>query len=371
LPKSTHTNKTKVALLTTGDELINGDISNLNAQHLAARLFAADIPVGLHLSVGDDSQAIHDTLSYLAEQHAALIITGGLGPTRDDLTRYALSTYLEQPLVIHQKTLEALTTRLKQYNLAVTSNNRQQALFPRAAQVIPNLNGTAAGCLIEQQNCLFIMLPGPPHENLPMFEAHVLPALAHLQQSNLLFKSWFVFAMAESVLADLIDGSLRRHTSKIGYRYHYPYIEIKGFFKTHADIQSAQADINQILAKHDRQLLQETGTSQLARECEHITKPIQITDHVTGGRLAKQILTPKNHKNINFHQSSDPRHYLASFTLTGLDTYWQQNAQDSTTLTLSSETNSHQCEIPLRGKSTLKYATELAAFLILQNLANI
>ena len=136
-----------VALLATGDEIINGDILNSNAQEIAQKLVEHGIQVGMHLTVGDNSAEIRAAISFLLQHHRALIITGGLGPTTDDLTRYALAEVLNRELLFDEPTWQRIVDPLNKLGYTVPpENNRQQALFPEHAVIIPNVHGTAAGC---------------------------------------------------------------------------------------------------------------------------------------------------------------------------------------------------------------------------------
>ena len=140
----------KVALLATGDEISNGDILNTNTKELAARLFNHGIHIGNHLVTGDNTADIELAIKFLLDSHDALIITGGLGPTSDDLTRYALSKAINRPLHFHEEVWQNIVNRLRHFGYdSPPPSNRQQAIFPEGASIIPNPNGTAAGCFLE------------------------------------------------------------------------------------------------------------------------------------------------------------------------------------------------------------------------------
>ena len=129
----------KIALLATGDEISHGDIVNSNAQEIALRLANNGMQTRMHLVAPDSIREIEQAMQFLLDTHEALIITGGLGPTSDDLTRYALSKVLNQPLVFDEETWEALCSRLKRFGYTTPpESNRQQALFPKNAAIIPN-----------------------------------------------------------------------------------------------------------------------------------------------------------------------------------------------------------------------------------------
>lgn len=354
----------KVALLTTGDEVINGDIINSNAQNIAQLLFTAGIPVGYHMSVHDDIETIERAIAYLAESHRAVVITGGLGPTRDDITRNALSAYLDQPLVVDDSTLNQLENYFQHVGTPFTDNNRQQALFPQESVVIPNPRGTAAGCMAMNGEKYFFMLPGPPNENIPMVKSAVLPELASMRDSRV-YKKWLVFGISESILANLIDDTLLRYSSHIGYRFAYPYIEVKGFFANEQDIQSLELELNELLKTHDRVLLEEVASERLAKLAETIA-PIKITDYATGGELEQRVLTPNNHHRLIFHDQHQETNM--AFTLAGLEAYWEQQEATTTSVTVEGPQGQKSYEFRYYGRRVLAYAAEVACFHILKTL---
>ena len=128
-----------VALLATGDEICNGDIINSNSQEIAQRLFNQGIHVKTHMTVSDNLTDLETAMQFLLQDHHALIITGGLGPTSDDLTREALSHVLQRPLIFDEPTWHAIVARLNRFGFHTPpESNKQQALFPTGATIIPN-----------------------------------------------------------------------------------------------------------------------------------------------------------------------------------------------------------------------------------------
>src|SRR5690242_8233045 len=118
----------KIALLATGDEIIHGDILNSNTQEIAAQLFNHGISVGTHMTVPDNMTEIETAIQFLLKTHRGLIITGGLGPTSDDLTRYALSHAIANPLVFDENTWKTIVERLARFGYHTPpETNRQQA----------------------------------------------------------------------------------------------------------------------------------------------------------------------------------------------------------------------------------------------------
>lgn len=211
-----------IAFLATGDEIVVGDILNTNAQSMANTLFHEQMYVTEHRIVRDDETNITKNILSLLENNDALIITGGLGPTTDDKTRFALAKALQKPLEHHEEVWQAILNRFKERYGSIDNvpeSNRQQALFPQEAEILANPNGTAAGCLCSFENKLIFMLPGPPHECLPMFSNDVFPVLKQKnfgQQFH--FKNWIISGVGEGFIAEKLETALLGLGCQTGYR---------------------------------------------------------------------------------------------------------------------------------------------------------
>jgi molybdenum cofactor synthesis domain-containing protein len=238
-----------VALIATGDELSNGDILNTNGATIAQQLFALGISVGEHVIVADDEAAIVKAMTYQLQNHTNLIMTGGLGPTSDDLTRFALAKYLNVPLSFDDAMWEHICARMRQRGFTIQDNNRQQCLFPEGAEILPNLHGSAAGCYITQHDKHIFMLPGPPKECMPMFSDYVIPKLAHLAQPVYRLK-WVLQGVAESEIAAKIEAAIPQLNCQFGYRWNYPQLEFKLSACDAATLEQAKKEIMPVVEKY-------------------------------------------------------------------------------------------------------------------------
>ena len=221
----------RVAFVCTGEELVIGDIEDTNSTFFAQQFVKNDIHPGQRVIVGDDETEIENAIRYLQPLHQTIITIGGLGPTSDDRTRYALSKALNCPLVFYDSVWQWIVDRVNQFTQKkseITENNRQQAWFPEGSQPIFNANGTAAACYLQHDGKDIFMLPGPPNECRPIFQEVVLPLL---QKQNYPYKiyrrSWLLFGVSESKIADQLEKIERDPNCALGYRVHYPYLEIK------------------------------------------------------------------------------------------------------------------------------------------------
>src|SRR5438105_8613897 len=163
----------KAEIISVGSELTSGQNLDTNSQWLSQRLAEMGIAVGWHTTIADD---LDDNVAAfrIASQRARLVlVTGGLGPTQDDLTREALARVAGVELVFHQESFERIQQMFASRGRTMPERNRVQALFPAGADPIPNAHGTAPGIRLRVGNGLIIAMPGVPSEMFAMFETQV------------------------------------------------------------------------------------------------------------------------------------------------------------------------------------------------------
>lgn len=221
----------RIGLLATGNEITEGDILNTDGQLIAQQLTSHGFVIGLHVITPDKDDDIANALHFLLQSHDVVIITGGLGPTSDDRTRNALSAVTKRELLFDEASWQLICERVqKRLGRAPHPSNRQQAYFPQGAVIIPNKNGTAAGCWMSyKEKQTIFMLPGPPRECLPMFTEVVLPQLLNqISHGKKIKLSWKLKDVVESEIAALIDEAVKNYSVETGYRAHSPfYLEVK------------------------------------------------------------------------------------------------------------------------------------------------
>jgi nicotinamide-nucleotide amidase len=164
-------------LLTIGDEILFGQITDTNSQWMSQQLSDIGIKVIRKTSVGDQEEEILNAFAEAEKRADVILITGGLGPTSDDLTKPCLSQYFNSPLVMNEKALQEVTAFFKSRGRELTELNRQQAALPAACEKIANPVGTAPGMWFDRGNKIFMSMPGVPHEMKRMMRDHVLPRL--------------------------------------------------------------------------------------------------------------------------------------------------------------------------------------------------
>ncbi|MBL7999909.1 MAG: competence/damage-inducible protein A, partial [Candidatus Kapabacteria bacterium] len=167
-----------VAVLTIGDEICIGQIVNTNAAWLASKVATLGGDVTAHSSIGDNREQMLAELTRLQKSADAVLITGGLGPTHDDITKSVLCEYFNDTLVEDKGTIENLTDLFEKRGRILTERNRAQALRPSQSTALLNPRGTAPGLLFNQNGKLLVAMPGVPMEMKGIMTEHVLPLIS-------------------------------------------------------------------------------------------------------------------------------------------------------------------------------------------------
>lgn len=191
-----------IGLLATGYELTTGHVLNTNSQWLAKTLYDDHLFVHCHMVCDDRYDNVQAVLSWLMQRHALIIVTGGLGPTSDDITREVVADVLSQPLCFRPDVMTQVNDARQQQGKSLLHHGNKQFLFPEDALLFPNTHGTAWGfCCAHQNGTTVYVLPGPPHEMQAMFLACVLPAiLKHHQRTPHHKIRWCIKNACESSL---------------------------------------------------------------------------------------------------------------------------------------------------------------------------
>lgn len=202
----------KAEIIAVGTEILLGDIVNTNAKYLSKELAKIGINVYRQEVIGDNEDRLLDLFQEAFKRCDIVITTGGLGPTADDLTKETACKYFGMDLELHEESLKALKEYFTRMNREITENNLKQVYFPKEAKVLPNPNGTAPGAILEKDNKMIIILPGPPKEMKPMFDNYVKGYLASKGDGIIISKVLRFLGIGESQMAtkvkDYIDNGV-------------------------------------------------------------------------------------------------------------------------------------------------------------------
>ena len=216
------------AVLSIGTELTRGELVNSNAAWLAAGLTDLGFEVVEHDSVDDDRGRIIDALERLAKFAEVIVCTGGLGPTTDDLTTAAVAGALGVPVVRDEASLDHIRRRFERLGRPMSESNAKQADFPEGANVLANPIGTAPGFEVAFRKARAFFMPGVPHEMKRMFDEQVVPRIRDIAPNDSHQIRLRTFGLPESVVGEKLAGVEDDFPGvTIGYRAHFPEIEVK------------------------------------------------------------------------------------------------------------------------------------------------
>lgn len=296
-------------ILSIGDELVLGQTVDTNSAWLSTQLAAVGCDILAHLTVPDAQHAIEQAMRQAVGRCDVLVVTGGLGPTEDDLTRQALAALLNQPLEVNDTWLAELERFFKQRGRPMPLSNRIQAMIPRGARMIFNHNGTAAGIDATYQSpdqktvCRLFCMPGVPGEMKRMFERDVRP---HLQQAAagaiILSRTLHTFGQGESTIAEKLGTQMMRDRNpSVGTTVSGGVVSLRlnARFPSHAEAQAQLDHITQacydalgdLIYGQDQDTLQSVVAHQLLHPSSAMPHPYSLTtaESCTGGLLAKYL----------------------------------------------------------------------------------
>ncbi len=227
------------AIFTIGTEITDGQITDRNAQWISEQLTDFGVDVLLHASLPDDKDQIVRFLKAVAEPFDVVIFSGGLGPTSDDLTRFAVAEYVSLPLFIDESSWNRIFERLSTRNITIRDEHKTQAMIFKGSRALSNNAGSAPGIHLEYRNKDFFLLPGPPQELQSIWNDHIAPFFKSKNiQNQQKLKKWMCEGIVESELAHITDSFFKNksYVIKTGFRLHRPMVEAKVWYKDSIDV---------------------------------------------------------------------------------------------------------------------------------------
>lgn len=283
-----------IAVLTTGDELLNGDRADTNTGTIAAALSRHGYRLRCSLSVPDQEKEIEAALRYLNQHVQAVIVTGGLGSTGDDLTARAASRATGQSLAINEEALAMVHRWFAERNRVMEPSNERQALLPIHAIPLPNPLGTAPGFRLQEQGCELFFLPGVPSEMKAILEQSVLPILKQLHPPGAPLKQrlFKLFGLPEPKVERLIPYRRLPPGVTVAFGLDYPLVVVK----LRANGEDADSRLDQaetllmevlgdyLMAKND-----ETAEGNVGKLLTDAGLTLSLAESCTGGLVASML----------------------------------------------------------------------------------
>lgn len=203
----------KISILAVGTELLMGKTINSNATYLSKEINKLGHSVMYHLTIGDNPKRLEESLKYLLSISDMVITTGGLGPTKDDLTKEVIADTFNQDMELNEIALYNMKSRFKSFNVKMTENNLKQAYIPKNSILMNNQRGTAPGFITSYNDQFIAALPGPPREMKHMFDKDLKPFLESKSDSVIVSEYINLFGIGESTAASIIDEIIEKQSN--------------------------------------------------------------------------------------------------------------------------------------------------------------
>ncbi len=287
----------KSEIITIGDELLIGQIINTNQAYIAEQLNSIGVSIGRMTTVGDDMQAILAAYSEAWKRSRIVIVTGGLGPTHDDITKKAVCTFFDSDLIPNAEIRRHVEQLVKTWNRPWSQSYEEQTMFPRKATLVPNPVGTAGGMLFEENGKYFFVLPGVPYEMKEMIDQTIIPFLStKVTNSVIRHLTLRTAGISESMLAaqlgdieNMLQGAkLAFLPSTTGVRMR---ITVHGNDEASADrlIAEVESRLRAKVQKYIYGINDEEIETVVGRILTERAQTIAVAESCTGGLIANKI----------------------------------------------------------------------------------
>lgn len=289
----------KIGILTIGDELTSGKTQDTNSSFIARQLNIQGWLVSLMMSVGDNEEAIKRGIEYMMSLSDAVVITGGLGPTTDDMTTAAVARAFGLSLYTDETALKHMKDRFDSLNLKWTQNNTKQAMFPQGAETIPNTAGLAWGFALKREGKIIVVMPGVPSEARKMLPEGVLPifkrefdeAIVHVV-SRTIKLTGIAEARVDEILSDVDFNHLG---VAVGFYPNFPETQIVLTARCETEkearkiVKQAEEQVVERIGKHIFAYDQETLEGLVAALLTENNLTLAVAESCTGGLIADRL----------------------------------------------------------------------------------
>lgn len=285
-------------IVTTGTEILLGDIVDTNAAWIAQQLREAGVNLYYKTTVGDNEGRLVGVLVQSMARCDVIIVTGGLGPTVDDITRQAIANATRRPLYLHEGALDTLKQRFKRFGADLTENNIQQAYIPQDALLIENPVGTAPGFIVETERCAVIALPGVPREMKQLMTDSVLPYLRRKAGESGIIRRRILrtFGIGESTIDMLLDDLMRSSNPTMGLAAHIGQCDVRIAARAEsaedaeAILDGAEAQVRSLIGAYIYSTTPgESYENVLVRRLEAQGVTLAVVESNTRGELAERL----------------------------------------------------------------------------------
>lgn len=292
-------NKDKAIIITIGDELLIGQVVDTNSSWLGSQLIKLGIETIEKITVSDTEDGILRALDNSVIAADYIIVTGGLGPTKDDITKKVLAKYFDTQLVFHEPTWNNIQNLLKEYDRTPTDAHKEQCFMPSNATILENNMGTAPGMLFENSRCTLISMPGVPYEMKSIFKNHVIPLL-NIKSTNktIYYKTILTAGRGESKIAEDIEHITEEFSddTKIAFLPGLASVRLRIMStgtdgtKTKQIVNNYVERISQVLGDFVYGFDDESMVSAIGNLCKKHNLTLGTAESCTGGKVASTIV---------------------------------------------------------------------------------
>ncbi len=286
----------RIEIISTGDEVLNGAIVDANAAHIARMFEEKGIPVQRHNCVGDNMEGLVSIFQEVSRRADIALVTGGLGPTQDDLSAEAAGKAANVPLALNETALEIVERFFQRRNVPMKDTNRKQAILPTSADILDNPVGTAPGFYLTIGGCTFFFMPGVPHEMKKMLSEQVMPRvdeLLGLAPDVQVMRKISIFGLPESNAAENLSGFSDKFPHlRLGFQVKFPEILIKVYgagSNKDATIRQAEDAMAWVCEQVDDHVVSKEGSSLPAVVGKLLVEnqaTVAVAESCTGGLIA-------------------------------------------------------------------------------------
>ncbi len=291
-------------ILNVGSEILIGDILNTNAKYLSFRLSEIGLDVLWHTTVGDNFKRLEEAIKTAIKRSDFIILTGGLGPTKDDITKEVVSRVVSKELVQDNSIREKLEKRFKNFKSQFTKNNYKQSLIIKDCVVFENKLGTAPALFVESGGKKIILLPGPLEELKAIFEEYVAEYIKNFTNKTILSKNVYVYGLTESKVDEMVGEFLMNKNPTVGIYAEEGFVRLRVTAKEQT-LNACEKNIDEVIYKIKRKL---NGfvfgvdvlnmQNALVKVFIEKRKTLAVAESCTGGLISSKIVEIPGSSNV-------------------------------------------------------------------------
>ena len=283
----------KSEVITIGDEILYGHILDTNARFISQSLAEAGIPAAYLTSCGDSLSAIQKCLAIALKRAEVIVVTGGLGPTHDDVTREAVAGFYRKKLVFHSPTFKRIQRQFRARKITLTPSNRRQAYIPQGANALKNTVGNAAGFIIKKGRSICAVMPGVPREMKVMTQKGLLPYLKKISKGETITHHTIrTFGIGESSLFEKISKLKVPQSVSVAYLPRYTGVDVRltvSINRYRRLLQKVRREVSSLIKEYIYGKNQETLEQIIGTILKKKGQTLAIAESCTGGLIGDRI----------------------------------------------------------------------------------